>query len=194
MFSRKKKLSDQQLIDGILKGGSTRERCIAAIYDANIGFVYKLQQKQSLEEDEARMAYADAVVTLSEQIASQKFRGDSKISTYLYRIFFNKCVDVNRKKSSNRITTTDEFPVLAEDSKNMQELLELGDEVKQLHGILDRIGEKCKQILIDWGYHGYTMDEIAERAGLKNAESAISQKYKCFTKLKKELKGLKKSI
>ena len=188
MFRKKVVYSDSALIEGILAGGVQREKCIAHIYDSHIGFIRKICREKHVDPEAARDAYADSVVRLSEQIVLSKFRGESKLSTYLYRIFFNKCVDVLRKKSSNAIETTSEFPELPDLAANMLHRLGVADEMKRVNGLLKQIGEKCKNILMDWAYHGYSMEEIAQRAGLKNAESAIAQKYKCMKKLKEKIR------
>ena len=187
MFRKKVVYSDSTLIEGILEGGVKREKCIAHIYDTHIGFIRKINREKHVDLEAARDAYADAVVKLSEQIILSKFRGESKLSTYLYRIFFNKCVDVLRKKSSNTIETVSEYPDLPDHASNMLHRLGIADEMKRVDGLLKQLGEKCKKILLDWAYHGYSMEEIAQRTGLKNAESATAQKYKCLKKLKQKI-------
>lgn len=189
MAGKKKNYSDQEIIKAILAGGVQREHCIAYVYDKHIRFVFKVKNQLRLPMEIVRDAYSDAVVSLSEQISDYKFRGDSKLSTYLYRIFYNRCVDQLRKEKSKPLTILEEMPDLPETALSALQKIINRDKVEQIYSIMSKLGDRCKQILTDWAYHGYTMDEIAQRAGLKNAESAVSQKYKCFSKLKRKLRA-----
>ena len=131
-----------------------------------------------------------AAIFVEEQIKKSKFRGDSKLSSYFYRIFYNKSVDVARKNSSNQIEhlPIEEVVPTADPAKNILDLLEVSDDRRKVQMYLDKLSEKCKIILLYFA-KGYNMEEIAEMAELKNAESATSQKYKCFKKLEQLIKG-----
>ena len=63
-------------------------------------------------------------------------------------------------------------------------LIDNRDEVRHINLLIQEMGDSCQKILIDWGYYGYSMEEIAQRAQLSNAESARSMKYKCLKKLR----------
>ena len=190
----KKTYTDRELIEAIRRGGLAREKALLFLYKRYVAFVYKLQKRYSLSIEDAKDAYSDAIIVAGEQISKNMFRGESQISSYLYRIFSNKCVDLIRKKANPPTHTLETVSTLSDREKSMQDLLEVRDEVRELEHVLDQMGPSCKQILLDWAYFGYSMEEIAQRAGLKNAESAMSQKYKCFKKLKQLLKKVQKPI
>ncbi len=181
--------SDEELIAGIQQGGITRDKHLTYIFDQYAGFVVKLQQEKRLTLSEAKDAYVDAVVALGEKVANGKFQGNSKLSTYLYRIFSNKCIDVIRKKTARQVDMTYELPDLKDPEKNLLDALAIRDQAGLLKEMVQELGAKCQQILMDWAYHGYKMDEIAQRAGLKDADSAYSQKYKCLKKLRERIKS-----
>lgn len=184
-MSSKKKPSDQEILEGILAGGASKEKYVNYLYDnAFPGLINKIKGKLHLSEEDIRDAYTDAVVKLVEQILKQKFRGEAKLSSYFYRIFYNKGVDILRKRSSHGVEylPVDETIPQADPAKNILDLLEVKDDVRKIQGLLQKLNPKCRQILLLF-YEGYSMEEIAEKAELKNAESATSQKYKCFKKL-----------
>lgn len=178
---------DVQLLADIQAGGIARERAATQVYDQHLRFVYRMIKDKGLTEEEARDAYVDAVLAVVEQVAQGKFRGESRLSTYLFQILTFKSIDQLRRKGARRVDTTDEMPDLADPAQNALERLGLDQEVGQLTGLMGRLGERCRGILLDWAYHGYSMEEIAQRHALKDATSAATQKYKCFQRLKKLL-------
>lgn len=187
MWGKKRTYSDQSIVAAIQKGGAEREKAVYYLFDTHLGFLHKVRKKQFLSLEEAQDAYADAVVKLSSQISLGKFRGESKLSTYFYKIFYNKCVDVSRKKASNAITQVEEYPELSDPAENLLHLMDVKDEAMQVRKLMGNMGENCKNILLDWAYMGYSMEEIAQRRNLKTADSARSLKYKCLKKLREFL-------
>lgn len=177
--------SDQDIIDAIRKGGREKERAIQRIMDDFGRYMYKIQKKYGFTEEEVQDVYTDAIIGLIQQIEKGRFRGESKLSTFFYRIFSNKGVDLFRKNSTKKVNTVEDMPPLEDPAKNILALLDIEDEIQNLNGYLDQIGDSCKQILLDWGFWGYGMTEIAERAGLKDAGQAKRQKYRCLQKLTK---------
>ena len=177
--------SDQSLITQIKLGGQAREQAVQHLIQQHIGYISTLIRKLGVGTEEAQDAYTDSVITLMDHIEQDTFQGKSKLSTYLYRIFFNKCVDLARKKTTNKglAKFTHEIPNQPDRARDILHLLGVQEQVESLDKLMDRIGAKCKQILMDWGFWGYTMGEIAERNGLKHANSAKKQKYKCLQKL-----------
>ncbi|MEZ4772335.1 MAG: sigma-70 family RNA polymerase sigma factor [Bacteroidia bacterium] len=182
------RITDEEIIQAILTGGAKRERVINYLYDkAFIDMTHKIQTKLHLTEDEVRDAYSDATVKLVEQIIKGNFRGESKISTYFYRILYNKSVDKLRARPSHatgiKTLPVEDFTHQPDPAKNILDMLEVDESRRSIRGFLQQIGATCQQILLDF-YNGFSMEEIAGRTGLKNAESVTSQKYKCFKKLK----------
>lgn len=176
--------SDDKIIEEILKGGKPFEDMSMYLFDSFKGFIPKVNQKLHLSNGEVNDAYADALVRCIRKIKDHTFKGESKLSSYFYSIFYNAAVDVSRKKTSNRNIGTVEIHEYDAKERDLMELLEISDSSKQVVNLMNVMGDPCKKILLDWGYHGYSMDEIADRSSLKNAESARSMKYKCLKKLK----------
>lgn len=55
---------------------------------------------------------------------------------------------------------------------------------------LQRLGEKCQQLLQLFYGKGWSMTAIAEKIGLRNDKVAKAQKYRCLTKAKEEVNKL----
>ena len=154
--------SDIQLKEAFSKRGALREQAARYFLQKNIHYIPLIAKKVGISEEEALDEYTDAVIDLIEQVNSGVFKGESKLSTYLYKIFYFKCIDLSRKKSTNKISY-----------------------LENIYRNLEKLGEPCKQILLDWGFWGFNMTEIAERNGLTGATQAKDRKYKCLMRLRK---------
>lgn len=181
------KFTDEDLIKKIRAGGREFEDVSLYMFHEYKGFVSKVKYKLNLPQQQVQDAYADALVKLIRHLRDGTFRGDSKISSYFYRIFYNTSVDVSRKNASYKNIETMEL--LEHDAREMDllKLIDNKDETKQVVEVMSTMGNPCKKILMDWGYYGYSMTEIATRSDLSNAESARSMKYKCLKKLRELL-------
>ena len=184
------KPSDTQLMEAIRVGGQSREWATTQLLDRHIFFVKKLSRQFRQSEELVMDAYTDALMLVLDHVVQGRFRGESKLSTYLYQILFNKCRDLLKKTSTNTIELNDWTENWDAASHSfLKEFIEKED-VRSLYLYLEKTGSTCKQILLDWGYWGYSMEEIAERAGLENGDQAKKRKYKCLQKLKNLMNGM----
>lgn len=151
----------------------------------------KINSTLNLPIESIKDMYADAISTVVWNIDTNKFQGDSKVSTYLYRIFYNKSVDLLRHITTNK---NEAYFELEEDSsaastRNDSRILESSLDVEKVKQEIMQLGKPCNGIIIDWGFWGYSMAEIAERNGLENAEKVKKKKYSCLQKLRALLKS-----
>lgn len=184
------KYDDEQLILMIQSGGLDFELASMQLFKEFQGFLPQVKAKLRLSQASAQDAYADALVKLIRQLRDGTFRSESKLSSYFYSIYYNTAVDVSRKNTTNKNKTAQSTQELLEHDAKETDLLTLisnRDEVEQVLMVMEAMGEQCQRILMDWGYYGYSMSEIAERAKLSNPESARSMKYKCLKKLRELL-------
>ena len=182
--------SDEEIISHIKAGGKQQEICIEQIYRQFFGFVHKAALKHSMTIDELKDVYTDAIIVFRDHIINGKFRGESKCSSYVYRIFVNKCVDFVRRKVVRKLDMIDEFPPhIRENAPDILELLTIREDVNTLIAYISQLGESCRGVLMDWAYWGYSMEEIAERHKLKDARVASSKKYNCLDQLRKLMKA-----
>ena len=85
-----KRKADAEIIADIQAGGASKERAIGDLIRLHTSYIYAIHRKLGITEEQAGDAFSDALMVLVRHIETGQFRGDSKISTYLYRIFFNK--------------------------------------------------------------------------------------------------------
>ncbi len=185
MFGRKPIFKEEAVLAGIRAGGTQRRKAEALLYDRYGYLISKGKTKHFLNQEQATDAYADAVIAVVDHIARGSFRTENKISTLLHQIFFNKCVDVLRKKSNkDNWSWMPENMALPDKANNVLKTLIEREEVEVLVAFMEKLGKSCKEILWNSIYHGYSAKEIAENMGFSNAASVMSQKSTCLKKLK----------
>ncbi len=176
--------TDQEIIQAIRKGGKSREQITHYLLKKWNGYNHKLAAKYHLNPAHQKDAYTDAIIKLITQIDQGSFKGNSALSTYFYSIFNNVCVDVLRSSSSNKNRPTEEVHEWTSVEKEAFNWIGQKDLLTNIKYVIQEMGASCKNILLDWGFNGYTMKEIVQRRQLSSAESARSMKYKCLKKLK----------
>ena len=174
-------MDDRELIANILAGGMKMEDGLSNFYRENHKLVKVMGKKYGLQDEDLLDAYTDSVISFRDQVVRGNFQQKSKCSTYLFKIFQNKCIDILRKNSTNIIKV--EMPAHIQDT-NPDIVQRLSTSVKKqyLLDLMDQLNESCKGILLDWN-DGYSMAEIASRNGLLNEHVARSRRYACLKQL-----------
>ncbi len=96
-----------------------------------------------------------------------KFRGDAKISTWIYRAAINTCITWVRrnKKHSNRETINADMPIIAEESSKMEDY-------RRLMQLISKLEPLEKAIVTLW-LDEKSYDEIATITGLSHSNVAV---------------------
>ena len=97
-----------------------------------------------------------------------KFRGDAKISTWIYRTAINTCITWNRrnKKHANNISLEPDMPVTTDDDSG-----KLAD-YKQLQYLISKLNPIEKAIITLW-LDEKSYEEIASITGISHANVAV---------------------
>lgn len=171
------------MIEAIKNGGRDRQRAAQIIFDAHQGLVYKAKQKYRIDEEAGTDLYADAVVSMMRQVENDRFKGDSSLFTFLYRIFNNRCLNYLRDQKRQAVEWADELPDYPDFARNALQQLITSESLERLKGFMKQLGDKCQEILWDSLYHGFTSEELAQRMNYKDAASVYTVKYRCMKKL-----------
>ena len=180
-----KRWTDQQLIEAMSGKSASREKATRYLLKQYISYIPKAQKKLGLSREDCLDAFTDAVMSLGEQLANGQFRGESKVSTYLYQIFYFKARDLFKKQTTNKVQYLAEPPEMMDKGPSIEEQKIIQSQIQLIKAHLQKIGDPCQQILMDWGYWGYSMAEIAQRVGLASADQAKKKKYKCLQQVRK---------
>lgn len=123
------KATDQHYIDQIMAGDTN---AFAVLVDRYKDLVFSLALKTLKNREEAEEVAQDSFIKVYKSI--DKFRGESKFSTWLYKVTYNTCLDrLKKNKRESNLVPIDEF--------NERQLV-------AIESILDSIGEKERNQMI----------------------------------------------
>lgn len=115
-----------------------------------------------------------------------KFRGDSKFSTWLYRIALNTAIsDLRRKKKSITLTESAKLPVEIED---IQYYREKEEQLQQLHMAIDQLTEIEKAITMLY-LEDKSYDEMEDILGINQNNLRVK-----MNRVKEKLRKLTKAV
>lgn len=182
---------EAELLVQIKSGGIERERALNYLFEKHVNFVHRGVSRYNLTEVESKEVFLDTLLALVSAIEKKKYKGDSKLSTYLYRIFENRAKNKirDRMRHENKYSWIDEIPIIPDKAKTMLQDMVHAEEMNWVEKMLDQMGSKCKQILIMQEFQGYSLEEIATMLGYKSPRAVSTTKYRCLDKLKKILSG-----
>jgi len=169
-------MNDQEILDRIKKGD---ESALDFLYKKNYKMMVNMIIKNNGTEEEAKDVYQEALLAFWQKAASGKLEMTSKISTYIYSICQNLWRKELDRKSRLRNEEKDGSVTDGHDEK---------ERVKIINQCINELGETCRKILFYFYYDDYSMEEIAEKLGFANADTAKTKKYKCKKELDKLIK------
>lgn len=92
-----------------------------------------------------------------------QYRGDSKLSTWIYRVAVNTALMALRSSKSKLETVSIDFGLIDISSEMEDEQIE---NLQTLHSLISRLEDMEKAIILLW-LDEYSYDEIAETIGMK---------------------------
>jgi len=167
VFKSGLQVDETELFDRICKGD---EKALEFIYKKYYRMMTKLVITNSGTEDEVfwqKARSGNLVLT-------------SKISTYVYSI----CQNLWRKE-------LDRKKRLSNEEKDSAESLDLDgpEREKIIAQCMDQLGETCRKVLMYYYFDEMSMQEIADKLGFANTDTAKTKKYKCKQKLDELVKA-----
>ncbi len=145
-------------------------------------------------ESEAEDAAQETFVKVGRSLES--FRGESSLSTWIYRIATNTAMDHLRRASSKRslLATedkdlpSDEDTGHADDKPLLDTLLIRKDMNECIRGVVDSLPADSSTVLVLSEFEGLTNSEIAEVIGI-SLDTAKIRLHRARTKLRKALEA-----
>lgn len=170
-------MDEKEIFERICSGD---EKALEFIYQKYYRMMTKLVITNSGTEEEARDVYQDALVVFWQKARSGKLVMTSKISTYVYSI----CQNLWRKE-------LDRKKRLSNEEKDAPQTLDFDtpEREKIIAKCIDQLGETCKRVLMYYYFDELSMQEIADKMGFANTDTAKTKKYKCKQKLDELVKS-----
>ncbi|PID69360.1 MAG: RNA polymerase [Flavobacteriales bacterium] len=157
-----KDITDQTCINKILNGEIHLFRILVNRYK---NMVYSLTLKIVKNNTEAEEIAMDTFLKAYKNLSA--FKGNSKFSTWLYKIAYNSCLDYAKKKKQHHISIDEIQPDRFMETENAFMLLAEKDKKQAIHSCLEKLSPEDNFLLILHYYEDQSLAEIATIMGLK---------------------------
>lgn len=140
-----------------IKEMKANEEEFSRIVRENKSTIYTVCYMFSNDEDEVNDLFQDTLLNLWKGFSN--FRGDSKASTWIYRVALNTCVSADRKKKRRKEERLSMNINLYEDTDDDSR------QVQQLHKLIGKLGLVDRALVLMW-LENMSYDEIGNILGI----------------------------
>lgn len=190
--------TDQELVDNLRNNGTNRRKSEDQLFATYHYFIREGIHKFNLSEDEAFDAYSDSILSAIENIRNGSFEGRASLKTWIYQIFHNKCVDLLRKKTTNKNSINQTASIndvtfqLSDPNKSVIQKLTDKEDWELLKLKLNELGDNCRQLLL-LATDGYSDKEISQIMDYKTGDVVKTSRLRCLERLRQSYNASKKS-
>jgi RNA polymerase sigma factor (sigma-70 family) len=181
--------TDLDIVEAIRKGGKAEEEAIRVLYQQHFESLCMNIVNNNGSEQDADDIFQETMIAFIQSVKMNKFRGDSSIKTFLFalnrNIWRNELRRRGRSNNRERVYEMDARDV--EDGVNRS--LELRQASQQLAALMEKLGENCRQILLQFYYENRSMKEIVLTLAYENEQVVRNKKSKCLKKLAEMIGG-----
>ncbi|TMM29406.1 sigma-70 family RNA polymerase sigma factor [Polaribacter aestuariivivens] len=162
--------NDQLIINKVLKGNTN---AFSELINTYKDLVFSLAIKMTKNREEAEEISQDTFVKAYKNLS--KFKGDSKFSTWLYRITYHTCLDAlkKNKKHTNSFELNEITLNLIQTTDNALQTLERKERTKIMDKCLLQLPEEERSILWLFYYKELSLKEIIEVTSLSEANIKV---------------------
>jgi RNA polymerase sigma factor (sigma-70 family) len=181
------KLSDQHYINQIIRGDTN---VFGVLVDRYKEMIFTLALKMIKNREEAEEVSQDTFVKVYNSL--NKFKGDSKFSTWIYKIAYNTCLDrlKKNKKEENTISIDEFSDHLVKTLDNALSALEEKERKQTIQNCLNLLSREENFLLTLYYFDDQNLDEIAKIMDI----NSNNVKVKLFRSRKKLAVILKKQL
>jgi len=165
-----KPIQDQDIIDSVLNGQTHAfSELIDTYKDMVFTLALRLMKDRSLADEMSQMTFIKIYKKLN------SFKGQSKFSSWVYRITYNTCLDELRKRSKNyKFEQINEFTghevLVVENALDQMQKDELSQAIKRG---LEELPEEMGFLITLYYYEDYSIKEIAETLNIKASNTKV---------------------
>jgi len=175
-------MNDENLL--LMEMASGNEKPLDYYYNKYAAKVYSTILSYTKNEEDAEELLQDVFVTLFD--SANKFKNDASVSTWIYRIAVNKCLDFLRRMNSQKrkgifssFFSKDSGETIIEpiDFVHPRVKLENAEDAKLLFRVLDELTENQKTVFILTQIDGLPQQEVADimKLSRKSVESLLQR-------------------
>lgn len=182
LYKTTENMTDEHIIRLFREG--KREKAFGKLY-GQWPKVYQLVRQLGGTRDDAEDLFQETLIVLYGKLEAQQFTLTGSLNGFIYQTARHLCLRKLRKDSHT--------PLSGMDTEN----LGTGDE-EPGHALrshlaekaLEKLADKCREILQFFYLEKRSMEWIAAHLGLKSEQAAKTQKYKCLETARNEYRHL----
>jgi RNA polymerase sigma-70 factor (ECF subfamily) len=180
-------LDDQHYIDLIIQGETN---AFAVLVDRYKNMIYTLALKMIKNREEAEEVAQDTFIKAYNSLS--KFKGDSKFSTWIYKVAYNTCLDrLKKNKKEDDTISIDEFSShLLKTMDNALSALEEKERKQAIQNCLNLLQREENFLLTLFYFEDQSLEEIGKVMSI----TANNVKVKLFRSRQKLAAILKKQL
>jgi RNA polymerase sigma-70 factor (ECF subfamily) len=162
--------NDQLYITKVINGDTN---AFANLIDAYKNMVFSLAYKMTKNREDAEEISQDTFIKAYKNL--EKFKGDSKFSTWLYRIAYHACLDSikKNKKHQNTLEINEITFNQIKSVENILEGIERKERAKIMNDCLLKLPEEERSVIWMFYYDELSLKEIIEVTQLSEANIKV---------------------
>ena len=175
--------TDESLMKQVAGGD---RRALRILYERHAELVFRTAFRFSFDEEEARDITQSVFVTIMQ--SARSYEPKAKLTTWLYRIVVNRCLNHSSSASSRLRVTSKEQDFLdtvpASDEEQPDRIVDRAAKTERLRAALCRLPERQRVALTLKLYEELSYEEIAEVLGCSKSsvESLLFRARRSLTK------------
>jgi RNA polymerase sigma factor (sigma-70 family) len=193
LYSRRPKLTDNEIIDGIRLGDSN---ALKFVYEEYFQSVYlKIVKGKLLNKEDARDIFHQAMIIVYDNVRMETFVLKKSFAAFLFAVCKKLTLMRLRFEYNSINNRVSEFDLVSEEEEKRFDFYPeiIVDSVKELkYGLFykyfSQLKQDCKEVL-KMAYSDVSYDEIAIKMGYKKGTFAKSKKNRCLGYLVKSIKS-----
>ena len=164
-----------QLIISLMEAS---EREFASIVRKHKNIIYTVCYMFSKDEDEVSDLFQEILINLWK--GYEKFRGDSSLNSWIYKVSLNTCISADRKKKKmgKKVDLSVGSNLYEDTDQDTKQIRQLYDRISKL-GVIDRA------IVLLW-LDNLSYDEIGEIVGISTKNVSVK-----LVRIREQLKAMK---
>ncbi|WP_408031281.1 RNA polymerase sigma factor [Tenacibaculum xiamenense] len=163
-------INDQTYIDKTLNGDVNAFSYLIEKYKV---MVFSLAMKMLKNKEEAEEIAQDTFIKAYKGL--KKFNGESKFSTWLYKIAYRNCLDslkkITRNYNTEAIDETNSNKI--KETTDILESIERKERAKVMKACMEKLPEEERSILWSFYFEELSLNEITEVTGLSIANVKV---------------------
>ena len=143
--------------------------------------VFKVCYIYAKDQDDLNDLFQEVVLNLWKSFPH--YRGDSKLSTWVYRIAMNTCITFLRRSNSRPQT----IPMTAQVASTLEADEKTAEQLKELYRLINQLGKLERALILLW-LEERSYQEMADILGISKANVAVK-----LNRTKEKLKQMSNS-